>query len=507
MHMGRIKKVRGIKAASRIGKEKLIENAEILAAHPEKILPVCNNNCTICVFAPLKEKLKKVSANRDNKARLKWAVLFGNKIIKAYAGFISIRHGDSLAVLATVKLPSGTYSFAMRSNAPREIQLAIQHFDEPLCKALAYLTYAKKGYFFVVADDLYCSGRELKLPEQFKREVVRGLPYKLNERDGILTCPHVHERHALTIKIKNTDFEIEICDKCATSDVNLLSHVASKILGRHIEKFFEVSFKARYACAGKCKTCRFSEIRDTDIENNYKKGLLSDSATVRKFIEKQTQQLRASHTPVYILENTCFGTDMHNFVRAFCESEEERSVALQALEHINDAVILRDRSFAKFLEEIWPRAGREALCAVSSEEIADKYYTTEGNPIDTLKKAKKEFATEKVLSQLPELKNLPPVADFVHHTVIEYKTYGKNAAISYISGRKLENTNMKSIAYAFLNYFGVSDTHAWQFTKEEKELGVSLYTQIDALLKATGKEYKKILTTIIKHSGSSEDIA
>ncbi|MEM4161189.1 MAG: hypothetical protein QW531_04325, partial [Thermoplasmata archaeon] len=126
--MGRIKKARGIKAASRMSREKLLENAEILARHPEKLLPVCSNNCTLCIFAGLKERLKAVSAVSDSKSKLKWNMIFGNRIVKAYAGFLTVRFSDKLSVLAAVKLPFGTYSFAVRGSAPKEIQLAVQHF-------------------------------------------------------------------------------------------------------------------------------------------------------------------------------------------------------------------------------------------------------------------------------------------------------------------------------------------------------------------------------------------
>ncbi len=502
--MGRIKKARGIKAASRIGREKLLENAEILAEHPEKILPVCNNRCTFCIFANLKEQLKSVSAVSESKSKLKWKILFGNKIIKAYAGFLTVRFSDTLAVLATVKLPFGTYSFAMRGNSPREIQLAIQHFDEPMCKALAFLNYAKKGYFFFVADDVYCSGRDLKMPEIFKKHLLKELPYKLLEREGILTCGHSHS--ALIIRMKGNKLAIKICSKCARTDVNLLSRISAKILGRNIESTFTVSYLPSFNCAGTCDKCIFEEFHDDAIEKNYKVGHLNDMATLLQYMNSYRETLRKRKTKIYIGGNTCFGNNIEKFVETFASNEDEKKIAMICVKNTTHPIVLKENTFAKFLEEIWEERGRDALIAVSSEEIAEKFYSPDTKePFESLRKAKREFELKKLENSLPKFKKLSPRAKFIHEIAMEYMLAGRPAAITYISAKNLEDTKMRTIAYAFLNYFGVADAHAWQFTKEEKELGMSLSKFVEELLNARGEKYREALNNILRYSGTGEE--
>ncbi|MEM3396219.1 MAG: hypothetical protein QW620_05915 [Thermoplasmata archaeon] len=502
--MGRIKKARGIKAASRMSREKLLENAEVLAEHPEKLLPVCSNECTLCIFAGLKEKLKAVSAVSDSKSKLKWKMLFGNKFVKAYAGFLTIRFSDSLAVLAAVKLPFGTYSFAMRGSAPKELQLAVQHFDEPMCKALAYLSFAKKGYFFFVADDVYCTGRELKMPEPFKKQALKGLGYKLVEKEGMLTCGH--ENPALVVRLANNEFKVRVCNRCASGDINLLSRLTEKILGRNIDRLFRVSFEPHYECNSNCKDCVLKQFYNEQIEKNYKVGKRSDAATLQEYGKSFEAGLRGREKKVYVAGENCFGSDAEKFAGEIASNEEEKKIVLKALEKVEGAVVLKEVSFGKFLEAVWNEAGKELLAMVSSPEIAERLFVEDAkNPAEILRKARLEFERAKVLSVLPEFRKLPQLAKFIHEIAVEFLVAGKATAIAAITGRKLEDTKMKVIAYAFLVNFGVEDAHAWQFTKEEKELGKSLAGHVGELLASKGEKYKEKLNEILKFSGSGEE--
>ncbi|MCX8173345.1 MAG: hypothetical protein N3F63_01880 [Thermoplasmata archaeon] len=502
--MGRIRKARGIKASSRMSREKLLENAEVLAEHPEKLLPVCSNECTLCILAGLKEKLKAVSAVSDSKSKLKWKMLFGNKFVKAYAGFLTIRFSDSLAVLAAVKLPFGTYSFAMRGSAPKELQLAVQHFDEPMCKALAYLGFAKKGYFFLVADDVYCMGRELKIPEAFKKRLLKELGYKLVEKEGTLTCGH--DTPALVVRLKNTDFAVRVCGRCASGEINLLSRLTERILGRNIDRLFRVAFAPSYACRSRCRDCILKEFYDEEVEKNYKVGRRSDATTLQDYAKRFEEGLRRGGRQVYVVGDKCFGADAEKFATEIASNEEEKKILLKALEGTGGAVVLKEASFGKFLEAIWTERGKDILALVSSGEIAERLYDEEAkNPVEILRKAKHEFERAKVLKLLPEFRKLPPLAKFIHEIAVEYLVSGKGAAVSAITGRKLEDTKMRTVAFAFLVNFGVENAHSWQFSNEEKELGKSLGGYVSELLASRGENYRQALNKILKFSGSGEE--
>jgi len=499
--MGRIKKARGIKASSLASREKLLENAEILARHPEKLLPVCNNNCKLCIFSPLRERLKSVSAVSDSKSKLRWKMLFGNKIVKAYAGFLTIRFSNSLSVLASVKLPFGTYSFAIRGNAPKEIQLAVQHFDEPLCKALAYLQYAKKGYFFVVADEVYCSGRELKLPEAFKKEIPKITGYKLSEKDGCYTCGH--RNPALLIKLNNTRFVLRICSKCASGDINALSRLSSRILGRNVEKAFSLSFEPSFECADNCNSCILEEFYDEEIERDYKERLRSDARSIETFLKKFEHHVE--NLGIYVIGNRCFGKNAETFASQLSTEEEERRIIILALKKIRRGVFLKESSFAKFLENVWREAGKDIMASIADNEIAERLFNTSQNPVELVRRARAEFEKKKVIEKLPRFKNLKPLGTFVNDIAKEYFIGGKSAAVRAITSRKLQDTKMKAIAYAFLVYFGVDEAYGWQFTKEEKELGRSLASYVGKLLSSRGEAYRNALNDILRYSGSGEE--
>ncbi|MGC9060484.1 MAG: hypothetical protein ACP5JR_04545, partial [Thermoplasmata archaeon] len=122
-----------------------------------------------------------------------------------------------------------------------------------------------------------------------------------------------------------------------------------------------------------------------------------------------------------------------------------------------------------------------------------------------LRKAKREFELKKLENSLPKFKKLSPRAKFIHEIAMEYMLAGRPAAITYISAKNLEDTKMRTIAYAFLNYFGVADAHAWQFTKEEKELGMSLSKFVEELLNARGEKYREALNNILRYSGTGEE--
>ena len=112
---------------------------------------------------------------------------------------------------------------------------------------------------------------------------------------------------------------------------------------------------------------------------------------------------------------------------------------------------------------------------------------------------------QKILAKLPKYKNLPPLAKFTDSVARTYKTFGEKKAIAELKKRP-DTPKGKSVAYAFLLYFGKGSDKKWQYSPLEIEYGEFLKDNVKNLIESEPEKYHERLKELLVSSGSSENI-
>ena len=137
--------------------------------------------------------------------------------------------------------------------------------------------------------------------------------------------------------------------------------------------------------------------------------------------------------------------------------------------------------------------------------MAEKFYLLDDTPTEILEVVFHYKERQEILSQLPNYRSLPPLAEFADHIAKTYKTFGEKETIGEIKKRP-DNPKGKSVAYAFLLVFEKGKDKKWQFSPVEVEYGEFLREYAKKLLDAKPDKYHKALQELLTTSGSSENI-
>jgi len=498
--MGKRKPRKYIHTVSRNVQKYLKRNAEILAENPEKILPVCTEECKSCPFKKIERRLRQVSELRDDEKKLMKIAMRDKDLVMAYAGFLTVRFQESLPVLSAAHTQDGMINFVRKSKASKEVEIGVQHFDNPSHKIFAYINYARKNYhFYIGKDDVYCSGKLLKPPEQFMEYLSAELPYKISRnRDGY-SCGH----YGYGLEIKMGIESIFVCEKCVKSDFNLFHFLSRKILAKNLAKEIEIYLFPKFRCDGDCgEKCPMEPISSKNMVTNYISGKMSDSQFLKEMKNIHFATMQKSGR-ILILGETCFGENIEKFADALTEDNETKEILLKFLKRWNKPLMAEDKSLNKVLSVMWKEIGREVLSEIYGEDIAEKYYKHD-NPIEALSMIKREHALKKISSRIPEIDNLPPIAKFVDYVVRIARALGTEEAVRAVESANKDSREMKIASYAFLKIFSSAEKHRWRYSKEEMEAAEIVENYLRRLLQSEGEEYTKTLRELATILGAGK---
>ncbi len=494
--MGKRKPKKYIHTVSRNVQKYLKRNAEILAENPEKIFPVCTMECKSCPFKKIERRLKRVSELKDDEKKLMKIASRDKDLVMAYAGFLTVRFQESLPVLSAAHTKDEMINFVRKSKAPKEVEIGVQHFDNPSYKIFAYINYARKNYhFYMGKDDVYCSGKLLKPPEQFMEYLSTQLPYKISGNGYEYSCGH--DGYGLQIKMGTCS--IFVCERCAKNDFNLFHFLSKKILAKNLAKEIDVLLVPRFRCNEDCgEKCPMKPVSSKNVVANYISGKLSDSQFLKEMKKIHIATIQKSGT-LLIIGETCFGENVEKFADALTEDYETKKILLEFLKKWNKPIIVEDKSLNKVLSVMWKEIAKEVLSEIYSEDIAEKYCTYE-NPVEALNMIRREYALKKISSRIPVIENMPPIAKFVDYVVRIARALGTEEAVRAVESANKDTREMKIASYAFLKIFSSVEKHKWRYSKEEMEAAEIVENYLRKLLQLEGEEYIKTLkelTTIL----------
>ncbi|MCD6469021.1 MAG: hypothetical protein J7L32_06945 [Thermoplasmata archaeon] len=494
------------KTAPKTKEKKLIENAKKLNENPFVFFPECKDAKAERFVKKIKKKVEKVWKNRDDVKKLE--KLSKKKGLEgAVAGTLMLVHSKKAPYLATAKIGDIDVMYALRGKARKEFLIAVQNFDDPVMRLLAFKDLAVKNrvYLYSWGKNFVCTRENGKPPDDFKNFILNRIGFEL--KNGVASCPHVNpeklkngvsdERNYIRIEWKNADVIIGICESCASrNNRNTVFELSKFFIDPEINRNISVKVIPR-----------LTELQDENQDvTAYLSGGLKDAQFIEKTMENWREKLKSSEGRVLIADGVSYGNDIDKFIEALKPNEYERKGLEFILSKINEPVILEDATPNKLFEVYWKKYGRDLISSiVKDDDLMDKLLSIDETPSRIIEIAVKTAERKKKLSEYPDYKKLPPTARFVDDLVKNYLLFGEQKVLSLLS-KPPEETKKRSIAFAFLLALGKGDERKWQYSDVEVEYGRFLKEYVDRLLNASPKEYNKLLKELILASGSDENI-
>jgi len=500
--------------ASKVREKDLLENAKLLAENPDLILPECSEDCGSCPFKKTRARLEKIQKYRDDPIKLAKFARRGDKLARAYAATIGLAHEEKTPYLATGTYPGGTITFALRGKTSKEKLIGVQNFDSPKWRVLSVLDLVKKKglHFYSYGDNFVCTGKTARPPEEYVKIAADSVG--ANKLEGnTYSCPHN------PVEIDHVEFDwisagkkILVCDQCAIKSKNTLRKLAEGMAVPRALSEFEISVvRPLRLVAGKgdCGKILNRPVSD-ELLDKYSSGAIGDKELIDSHIDEIRSALKEEKSRIFLKGDECFGDDMEAFIGAMTEDDVEgRALAglLKGIEH--PVVVEGGDSVNKLLSAYWDSHGREALCAVVSKDLADKYYKKEESaksPLKVIRQALTEAEHEAASSRIPKYSHLSQYGEFADEVAKVYKTKGQRDAIAVLDDNTSNDHRIRSMAHAFYLALGVT-TKSWKFTDEEKAYGKHLEDSARKLLESAGPEgHHEAFEKFLKEAGCAEEI-
>ena len=500
--MRRRARFRGVKKTPKTLEKDILERSSRLARDPELLMPECARSCRGCAIRKAVDKMHKVADKKNDPKKLDFAMNWGDQLVRAYAATISLAEAGKVPYLAAAKTPMGDVSYAVRGKVERDKLIGVQNFDHPELRLMAFWKIAEHGrlHMYSMEDHVFCSPDGPKPPPQYVEEAISLLPYDLDD-DG--RCPHPGAVERLRVRWKSAGITLDICPDCA-GEVNTLHTLAGRIAAADPtdDLDIEVPFELRGEGCDLAAEAKVS----APLAERYRRGELTDAAFLKEHAAERLKRIRSSGKEVYIIGETCLGSDRQAFLSRLRGGEAEIEAVSGFLADHPMAIVTRSDQAANLLADLWPEHGRELLSKVASPDTLEQL-AKEGrelSPAQAVAEAKRVERSKAITSQLPRYTDLGPAAAHADRLAKTYLTEGKTSVARQVERSRGSNHVLRSISYAFLAAAGEGSSMSWQFSREEMDFGAYLAPFVQRLTSSTGDGYHEALLLLMEASGSGE---
>ena len=491
----------------------LVQRAKALRDDFSPLLPKCASDCNPSVFRKIERALSVVQKFSDDQKRLEKLASRGDLIARGYAGMLMIANAGKVPYTAAAPTPFGEAIYAVRGKVPKEVLIGVQHYDDKRLLLLAYMSMAmKKGlYFYATKDALYCTGRTPNPPEDYIKEALGRIPYKLRRDGKSLMCHHLRDgesRPYLSIRWKSAGIEIMVCESCLSDGANTFALLTEGIGAKNPMADFDIELSIDLEIESDGNNCPKIEKKGMKkLMERYVHGRLSDKG----FMESALKSMGYSGDGRYlIIGRKCYGEDEKAFIDAL-KPGKYRKVVEEFVKSRDGPIIIENPSVNKVLDYAWDRWGKRALHEIfKSRERAEIVWEDRKKsgrtPLEIIDEGLLMMEAEKKLERLPHYGNLPKTADFCDTVARAYKISGKDEALKVIGSWKNADEHIKAISYAFLSAMELEKGKEWQYNRIERELGASLKDRAKALLESEGDDYHNALLELLRYAGVNEKV-
>ncbi len=501
--------------ASKVMEKDLHAKAKMLMDDPELIIPECSEDCGSCPFKKTQARLEKIQKYKDDPGKLAKFARRGDKLARAYAATIGLVHEEKTPYLATATYSGGTITYALRGKTDKEKLMGVQNFDSPKWRVLSVLDLVhKKGlHFYSYGDNFICTGRMAKPPPEYVRLAAESIGAGKLQGDTY-SCPHnPSSMNHLEFDWVSADKKILICDQCVSKTKNTLSKIAEGMAVPKVLSEFEISIvrplnilDSRTGCEG-----LLNRPIAKDLLEKYSSGEIDNRALIEKHMETVLESIADLKKKVYVKGDKCFGDDAESFVKELTEDDIESRAVIGLLSGIDHPIVVGPgNSVNKLLTEYWTTNGMDALRAVVSKELAEKYYKDDDeskkSPLKVIRSALRDAEHAAISAQIPKYSCLSQYGEFADEVAREYKTRGQAGATSVLDANKSNDHRIRSMTHAFYLSLGVTNK-AWRFTDEEKEYGKHLQSFAKKLLESEDPdEHHDAFATFLREAGCTDEV-
>ncbi len=501
--------------ASKVREKDLIEKAKLLMDEPELILPECTEDCGACPFKKTRARIDKILRYKDDPAKLARLARGGDKLARAYAATIALAHEEKTPYLATAVYHGSTVTYVMRGKTPKEKLIAVQNFDSPKWRVLGVLDLVdRKGLHFYSYDDHFvCTGRYAKPPQEYVKIAAESVGAAKLDGDTY-SCPHSPgSTNHVEFDWVTAGKRILLCDQCAVKAKNSLSKLAEGMAVPKALSEFEISVVRPLKIVsgnGDCKNL-LNKTVDKALLEEYADGKLGDRELIDRHMEEVRSSLEKTSRRVFIRGDKCYGTDPAPMIADLTSDPDETKALGGLLSKIEQPVVLdASDTVNKVLSTHWSLHGKDALRAVVSDDLAERYYRDDSeatsSPMRLIQQALERAEHQAVTSNIPTYACLSGYGGFVDKIVRAFKTKGASGAIAVIDADKSNDHRMRSMSHAFYLALGVT-TKSWKFTSSEQEYGKHLEPYAKRLLESReSKQHHEAFSEFLRQAGCPDDL-
>lgn len=492
-------------------KEKdLIARAKRLRDGPDPIIPECGAECRKCPFDKIKAKLLRMLKHKDNAKKLSSLSNLGSDLSKAYAATLLLAVQEKAPYLAVARVGNKDLSYALRGKAKKEYLVGFQHYDDPDARLLAVADIARKYGLFVFStkDRMICTGSSGRPPKEYVSEAVTRMGYSFQKSGKKYVSVDPGDDTILEVRWRPAKMSFKVSRSRSSSKRNIASIILNRMLHPQSTKLLDIRIYPGFRHANGGKDCPLNSRTKVNqgIVDAYVGGRISDRETIDMHLDDVKEKAESLSQKTYVVGMNCFDDDSDAFIESLRPNKVEREALVALLGNLSGNVILEDATPAKVLDTFWEEAGLESLKAVlGDEEAAGEFYeasfSSDEMPSQFVHEAFKSAERERILSDLPEYKRLPPVARFCDRIARIHRTKGPGAAAMEIRRDSAREKAFKALEYAFLLALNEGTGEEWRYTEDERGFGSHLQSAAEALLNATPEEYDESLKKLLAASG------
>lgn len=499
---------------SKVREKDLLAKAEALKEDFELVLPTCSQKCRGCPFIRTRMHLERVSRSKDDPRRLEKLAGKGDKLARAYAATVGLAHDKKAPYLASAKYPRGTVMFALRGKTSREKLIGVQNYDSPRWRVLSVLDHVKKRklHFYSYGDSFVCTGREPGSPIEYIRIAARSVG-ATKEDDSSFQCAHDprtvnHVEYAWV----GTGKTVHLCDACATRSKNVLSKLAEGMAVPEVLDSIDISIKRPLKTTSSASGCEdlLDHPIDRELLEDYSSGKIGDRELIDKHMDDVKAELTKQSRRVFVRGDQCFGEDANTFVETITTDPLEVDALKGLLAEIKHPVVVDSGDTVnKLMATYWLEHGKNALKAIVSDKLAEKYFDGSdeavNSPMKIIRRAAKNAEREAVNSKIPRYDGLGTYGKFIDDVARAYKTSGSTEASAIIDAESSADHRTRAVAHAFDLSLGIT-TRAWRLTKEEKDLGKHLKQYAVKLIKSESPDdHHSAFAAFMREAGVVEE--
>ncbi|MEW5936610.1 MAG: hypothetical protein AB1665_02170 [Candidatus Thermoplasmatota archaeon] len=479
--------------------------AEDAAANPSHILPRCTSKCGSCPWRSTEDKMTYLASLMGRRNKLLWASKWGEPLVRGYASLLLLSK-EEIPYIANACAGGRQVSYVLRGSAPKEVMIGMLNPEEPEVRLLAYRSSAgRKGVTVCsTGKGLYCIGKGEEFSPGVLGELLSETPYVCSSIPSGFRCAHKGGKGSsrlLVIDLQGT--KIEICSRCISQEHSIPRFLKGRLAGRRAMQGLSCGTMLSLDCSSDCAPCPIEGFEPMlkPLAAQYLAGKVSDAKALSSVIE---DRMRGIKKRIIILGEKCCGSDVECAVRELGCRDAEAKALRAALSEYHRPLLIESPSFGRVMAALWEERGLEALKALTTEERARIFMRETGHPAEILRKVVEEERAAQVLSRLPVYHVMGQCARFLDSVARVYKVRGAKAACEEIERHSKHEGATRALGFAMLKALGTETSKAWQYSKEEQELGTALASLASELLSAEGEKYDEALRSLLRLSGSGE---